>query len=198
MYIRLLNYSGVTDVDAGVTFIREQALPVARQQKGFRGVTASVDRSEGVVGVLALWETPEDREASFAGQATLRQQGERVIGVLEVENFDETVMEAATPPRPGASLMVVRVSMDPTRVDDNIAHFKREVVPRMKEQPGFQAVRQMINRETGQGAVGTVWADHESMQAWAAEAVVLREEAGKARGIKFSEPSFREIVLVER
>jgi hypothetical protein len=35
----------------------------------------------------------------------------------------------------------------------------------MKEQRGFQAVRQMINRETGQGAAGTVWADQESMQA---------------------------------
>jgi heme-degrading monooxygenase HmoA len=196
MYVRLLDYSGVKDIDGGVTFIREQVLPVASQQKGFRGVIASVDRSEGVVGVLALWETPEDREASFAGQATLRQQGERIVGALEVENFEETVMEVATSPRPGASLMVTRISMDPTRVDDNVAYFKSRV-PRMKEQPGFQSVRQMINRETGQGAVGTVWADQKSMQAWAEEAKALREEASTARGIKFSEPSLREVVLVE-
>jgi heme-degrading monooxygenase HmoA len=197
MYVRLLNYSGVKDIDGGLTFIREQALPVARQQKGFRGMTASVDRSGGVVGVLARWGTPEDREASFTGQATLRQQGQRVVGALEVENFEETVTETATPPRPGAFLMVVRVSMDRTRVDDNVAHFKSVVVPRMKEQPGFQAVRQMIDRETGEGAVGTVWADQQSMKAWAEEAKVLREETGKARGITFSEPSFREVVVVE-
>jgi heme-degrading monooxygenase HmoA len=114
-----------------------------------------------------------------------------------VQNFEETVTEAAAPPRPGASLMVTRVSMDPTRVDDNAAYFKSEVVPRIKEQPGFQAVRQLINRETGEGDVGTWWADQKSMQAWAEEAKVRREEVAKARGITFSEPSFREVVLVE-
>lgn len=89
----------------------------------------------------------------------------------------------------------LRLALRPTRVDDNVAYFKSEVLPRIKDQPGFQAVRQMINRETGQGAVGTVWADQKAMQAWAKEAEVRREEAGKARGIEFSEPSFREVVL---
>jgi heme-degrading monooxygenase HmoA len=56
----------------------------------------------------------------------------------------------------------------------------------------------MITRETGQGAAGTVWADQESMQAWAEGAKVRRAEAGRAQGIKFSEPSFREIVLVQQ
>lgn len=92
--------------------------------------------------------------------------------------------------------MVTRVSMDPTRVDDNVAYFKSEVLPRIKEQPGFRAVRQMINRETGQGTVGTVWANEDSMQKWAEEAKVRREQA-MARGLTFSEPSFREVVLVE-
>jgi heme-degrading monooxygenase HmoA len=197
MYVRLLNFSGVKDIDGGVSFLREQAVPVVRQQKGFRGMTASVDRSAGVVGVLSLWESPEDREASFGALATLRQQGEGVMAAPEVENYEETVMEAATPPRPGVSLMVTRISMDPTRVDDNVAQFKSEVVPQMKEQPGFQAVRQLINRETGQGAVGTVWADQMSMQKWAKEARARRDEAAKTRGITFSEPSFREVVLVE-
>ena len=196
MYLRVLEFSGVNDIDGGVTFIREQAVPAVRQQKGLLGLTASVDRSEGVVGVLSLWETPEDREASFAALATLRQQGEGVMGTPEVANFEQTVMEAVAPPGPGASLMVTRVNMDPTRVDDHVAQFKREVVSRMKEQPGFRAVRQMINRETGEGRVGTVWADPESMQKWAEGSKDRREQAA-ARGITLLEPSFREIVLVE-
>ena len=86
--------------------------------------------------------------------------------------------------------------MDSTSVDDNVAQFKSEVVPRMKGQPGFRAVRQMINRETGEGGVGTVWADHESMRKWAEEAKVRREQAA-ARRTTLSEPSFREVVLIE-
>ena len=35
----------------------------------------------------------------------------------------------------------------------------------MKAQPGFVAVRNMIDRSTGEGAVGSVWADEESMRA---------------------------------
>ena len=196
MYVRMLTFSAVKDIDGGLSFIREHAVPQAHQQPGFRGMTASVDRSQGLVGVLTFWESPEAREASFAALATLRQQGEGVMGAPEVENFEETLMEAATPPGPGASLMVTRVSMDPTRVDDNVAYFKSEVLPRIKEQPGFRAVRQMINRETGQGTVGTVWANEDSMQKWAEEAKVRREQA-MARGLTFSEPSFREVVLVE-
>lgn len=196
MYVRMMTFSGVKDIEGGVTFLKEQAVPVVREQKGFRGMTASVDRSKGVVGLISLWETPEDREASFAAMASLRQQGEGVMAAPEVENFEQTMMEQATPPAPGAALMVTRVSMDPARVDDNEAYFKSEVAPVMKKQPGFLALRQLLNRETGQGAVGTVWADAESMQKWAEEAKVRREQA-VARGVTFSEPSFREVVLVE-
>lgn len=75
MYVRMLTFNGVKAIDGGVSFIREEAFPLVRQQPGFRGMTASVDRSQGVVGALTFWETPEDREASFAALATLRQQG---------------------------------------------------------------------------------------------------------------------------
>jgi hypothetical protein len=54
----------------------------------------------------------------------------------------------------------------------------------------------MINRQTGDGIVGTVWSDDEAMKAAAAEGLARRSE-GIARGVNFGEVSFRQIVLAD-
>ena len=92
--------------------------------------------------------------------------------------------------------MVTRISMDPGKVDDNIVFFKREIAPQIKASPGFRGLRNMINRDTGEGLVGSSWSDQEAMKRAAGEAEARREQ-GRARGVNFGEISFREIVLVE-
>ena len=92
--------------------------------------------------------------------------------------------------------MVTRISMDPAKVDENFAFFKSDVLPRIKASAGFQAVRNMINRETGQGLVGTAWANQGAMNAASAEAMARREE-GVARGVNFGETSYREILFAD-
>ena len=36
--------------------------------------------------------------------------------------------------------------------------------PQIKASPGFQGLRNMINRDTGEGLVGTAWSDQEAMK----------------------------------
>jgi len=102
--------------------------------------------------------------------------------------------EVNEPPGPGSALMVTRVSMDPAKIDENFAFFKSDVLPRIKANAGFQAVRNMINRKTGDGIVGTVWANQAAMKAAAAEAMSRRPE-GVARGVSFGDTSYREILF---
>jgi heme-degrading monooxygenase HmoA len=198
MYARILTFNGAKDVDAGVTFLTEKAVPVLRQHHGFRGVNASADRAANVLGVLSLWDTPEDRDRSFAAMAGLRADSESVVGVApEVDNFEATVFEVGSPPpATGCVLMVTGIHMDPAKIDDNVAYFRNEVVPRMKQQAGFRGVRHMVDRESGDGMVGTVWTDDDAMRTWAEESRAARKQAVD-RGVTFSEPSFREILLVE-
>jgi heme-degrading monooxygenase HmoA len=92
--------------------------------------------------------------------------------------------------------MVTRVSMDPAKADENLEHFKREVLPQIKATPGFRTLRIMGDPETGDGIVGSVWDDEQSMQA-AAEAAMARRPEATARGIDFGETSFREILLFD-
>jgi heme-degrading monooxygenase HmoA len=197
MHTRVLTFTGAKNIDDGVAFISDKAVPVLQEQAGYRGVTASADRGGGVLGVLSLWETEADREASFGPLAELRQQGLDVVGgELTVESFEELVQEMAEPPPVGSALMVTRISMDPAKIDENLGFFKSEILPRIKAAPGFRALRNMIDRKTGRGLVGSAWADQDAMKNAAAQGQARRDE-GRARGVSFDEDSYREIVFVD-
>lgn len=197
MFNRVLTFSGAKDIDGGVGLVRESATPVLREQKGYRGTNVSADRDGGVFGILTLWDTEANRDGSFDALAGLRQRGLDVIGgELTVENFEELVLEVASPPTVGSALMVTRISMDPSKIDENVGFFKSNILPRITAAPGFLALRNMIDRKTGRGAVGTVWADQDAMKSAAAEGQARRDE-GRARGVNFVEDSFREIVYAD-
>jgi len=197
VHTRIVTFTKAKNIDGGVDFLRNNVVPLLKEQKGFRGVTASADRSAGVFGVLSLWETEADRDASDSALAKTRQEGLDIVGgELAVETFEQLVSEVSTPPGPGSALTVIRVSMDPAKIDENISFFKANVLPRIKALPGFQGLRNMINRKTGQGMVGTVWESPEARQAAEKQGESLRQE-GTARGVTFGEMSFREIVFAD-
>jgi heme-degrading monooxygenase HmoA len=197
MFTRIVTFTGATDIDAGVRYLRDTVAPLLRKQKGFRGITASADRSGGVLGVLSLWDTEADRDASDSALAKSREEGQRLIGgQVTVELFEELMAEIAEPPTAGCSLLVRRISMDPAKVEENLDFFRREVLPQIKAGPGFRAVRQMVNRQTGEGMAGTVWADQAAMDA-AAEAAEARRKQAAQRQVTFGEQSKRELVFVE-
>jgi hypothetical protein len=197
MFTRIVNFTGIRDLDNGIRYMRETVGPLLRQQTGFRGATASVDRSEGVLSILTLWAAEADREASDGTLAKAREEALRLIGGrISVEHYEQAVAEIVSLPAPGNALLVQPVSMDPANVDANLEYFKSEVVPQMKAQPGFLAVRHMIDRESGEGVVGTAWSDAGARDAAAKEGVKRRRQAVE-RGVAFGEQSSREIVFVD-
>jgi heme-degrading monooxygenase HmoA len=197
MYTRVVTLSGVQDVDAVVAHLQETAVPAIRAQKGYKGFSVSVDRAGGVVGTLSMWETEADRDASDSALAKLREDAAAKFAAdMKVESLEDQVFEMSQPPAVGGRLMVTRISMDPAKIDENIEFFKREVLPQIKAAPGFRTLRNMLNRQTGEGIVGSIWDDDQSRQA-AADAAMARRAEANARGVNFGETSFREIVLVD-
>ena len=194
MHARLVTITG-TDVDAAVRFLDEKVVPVASQQKGFRHVAASGDRSRGVVNIISVWESKGDLEASDSAIGKLRQEGLGLFGGQATVNaFEQVVWEiAATPPQPGCSLRLVTYNMDPRRVEDNTAWFKSDVVPAIMATPGIRAVRNLVNRETGEGRVGTVFSDRPWLDA-AADTRGRLMAAARDRGIEFGEDTILEVL----
>src|SRR5262249_11015498 len=168
MFARIVTFTGATDIDAGIRYLSDPVAPLLAEQKGFRGVTASADRSGGVMGVLSLWETEADRDASGRTLVNAREEGRRVGGgEMSVEHFEELLVETAQPPKVGCSLLLRRLSMDPAMLEEHLDFFRGEVLPQMKASPGFCAVRNMTNRQTGEAIVGSVWTDQVAMDTWA-------------------------------
>lgn len=197
MYARVLTFTGVSNIDAAVRFLQETGLPVARSQRGYKGLSASADRAGGVLGILSLWESQADRDASDSALVKTREEAAGQFGAtMTVETFEERVVEVSRPPTVGSALMVTRISMDPAKVDENIEYFQGEVVPQIKAIPGFRALRNMINPETGEGIVGTAWDDEQALQAAAAAAQARRADA-VGRGVRFGDTSYREIVFID-
>lgn len=196
MYVRISTIKGATDIDAGIRFLEEKTVPELQQQRGFRGVTASADRAGGIVAVVSLWDTEQDMAASESAATKVRQEALGVIGGdVSVETFEQVVADIGDPPPAvGCCLRVIRVKMDPARINDNIEFFRSEIVPRMKATPGFRGVRNLIDRASGHGVVGTLWNDEESMKAADAAAELRRQEAA-SRGVEFGEMSTRVLLF---
>ena len=195
MFNRVLTFRGATDIDGGVTYLRDAALPVLEAQNGYRGVTASGDRSSSVFGILSLWDTASDRSASDSALGKAREEALKIVGGdLTIENFEETVLEMVRPPSPGCGLFVTRVHMDPSVIEENLEFFKSDVLPQIKSQPGFCGLRNMMDRATGRAIVGSVSdtrAQAETMRATAPERRARAEE----RGVSFDETEVREILF---
>jgi heme-degrading monooxygenase HmoA len=149
------------------------------------------------VGVLTVWDSQDDLDASESMVEKVRKEAVAAFGgrTQTVERFEQTVSEVgANPPQPGSKLQVRRIKMDQARVEDNLAFFKSTVLPDIMATPGFQGVRQLINRSTGEGIVGTLWADDEALRVATANADARRAEA-EARGVEFGEVAVREVLF---
>jgi heme-degrading monooxygenase HmoA len=196
MFVRLITVRGATRIDDAVDFIRDTILRDLRQQKGFSSINLSGDRSAGLFSVLTVWETEADRDSSEGFSEKARNQALEILGgEMTLNHFEQVVWETGpTPPAPGAKLHARQVKMDPARVDENLEFFKQSVLPDIKATPGFLSVRQLINRQTGEGVVGTVWADEPSLRT-AIQKAEQRRPMAESRGIELGEGAVAEILF---
>lgn len=199
MFVRISTVTGARNFDDGLAFIRDTVVPAVRQQQGYSGLSASADRDNGVMAVLTLWRDQASRDSSESGVSKVRDEAQRIIGgTMAVELYEEVLFEAAAPLREGAALMVRKTSMDPSSVEDNLAYFRAEVLPQIKAHAGFLAVRQMINRETGEGLVGVAFEDRQSLRAAADARAEERRAEAESRGVRLEPISERIIELIDK
>ena len=198
MFVRVVTFTGATNVDGGVTFLGEKVAPLLRQQKGYREMIASADRAGGVLGVLTVWETAADRDASDGVLAETREEGRAVVGgELLVETFEQAFMDVAEPPGIGSGLYIRRARIELAKIDENLDSFQRGIIPQLKQQSGYRGLRQLINRQTGDSIVVTVWADEAATREKAAASAVVETVDFSDRGVTLGEQSLREVVFID-
>lgn len=195
MHVRITIVTGATNLDAGLDFLKTDAIPALRQQKGYRGLSASGDRASGTLNVLTQWDTEADMDASESGIEKVRRDAvDKTGGTMTVERYEQLFAQMKTQPTPGAKLHIREIKMDPSKIDENVEFFKQVIVPEFMNSTGFLSVRNLMNRSTGEGRVGTMWADDASLQAQLAQTEQRRSRA-QERGVTFGQDRTAELLL---
>ena len=196
MFVRIVTFTGAKDIDGGLQFVKETVAPLLRQQTGWQGTTAS-GNSSGEFSVLSQWATMADLDASESALQKVRSEGQKIIGGdMTVDVGEQVVFDVLKPPHLGAKLLLRPISMDPAKVDENTEFFKSTVLPQIRATAGYLALRNIINRESGRGAVGSLWESDEALEA-AAAAAEERAPMGEQRGISFAPFSKRETLFAD-
>jgi len=197
MFVRIVTFTGARDIDGGLELVRNTVAPLMRQQNGWRGTTASGNRKTGVFSVLSQWETEADRDASESALNKVREEAKGIIGGdMTVDHYEQVVLDLAKPPQIGSALLIRPLRMDPAKVDENIEFFKSDVLPSIKAQSGYLALRNLIDRKTGDGVVGSIWENEAALEG-AAKAAEERQPMGEKRGITFGEMDRREVMFAD-
>ena len=198
MHARLTTVTGATDIDGGAAFVRDQAVHDLGQQKGFKGITCSADRTTGVVGILSLWETEADLDASESTADKTRGEGLKVMGGQPTVERYEQIAEGtgSTSPEPGSLLRVTPWTCDPAQIDGIRAFFESDVVPTLTDRNGLRSIRAFANRSTGAGMIGTIWTDNAAMEGSLDTIMELRAK-GAERGMTFGDANLRELLFAQ-
>jgi heme-degrading monooxygenase HmoA len=198
MHARLTTVIGATDIDAGVAFVRDQAVHDLEQQGGFMGMSCSADRAAGMVGILSLWATEADLDASESTADKTRAEGLKVLGGHPTVERYEQLAEAmgSAPPQAGSMLRLTSWSCDPSKIDGLQSFIDDDVIPTLREREGFRSIRVFVNRGSGQGMIGTVWSDDAAIEASLDTIAGLREK-GTERGMTFGDAQLREVLFAQ-
>jgi hypothetical protein len=196
MHARITTVSGVTRIDEGVKYLRDEVVHQLQAQRGYRGLTASCDRQAGIISVLTLWDSRDDLDASESAVEKVRRETAAAFGgtTETIERYEQTMAAAQNPPTSSTRLQIRRVRMDPARVDENLEFFRSHVAPDILATPGCQGLRQMIDRASGEGAVGILWADKQVLEA-ANAGHEARRAVAASRGVEFGEVMEREVLF---
>lgn len=195
MYARVVMLTGVQDIDAAVTYLQETALPILESQRGYKGVSAGADRSAGLLGLLSLWETAADREASDSALAKAREDARNDLATgMTVELLDQVAGQISKQPQVGDALALTRINIETGRIAENVERFNQEILPQISQMAGFRSARILINPSTGEGAVSSVWDNEQSRTAALEAAQAIRDDAA-TRGVTFGDRILGEIVF---
>ena len=82
-------------LEEGIRFVREQVVPLLKQQDGFQAVMMGVNRENGRAYVTSAWESADARQASEAAVRAQRGQAGQLMGggQVSVDEYEVVFIE---------------------------------------------------------------------------------------------------------
>ena len=178
MHARSTTFQGSpTNIDAGITFIKDEAAPMLDELEGCRGLSLLVDRESGLCIATSSWETEEAMRASDAQLQPIRARGQEILGgSMQVDEWEIAVMHRTHHGE------CCRASWLQGDLDAMTETFRVGILPELERTPGFCSASMLVNRSTGLACATTAWETRAAMEASRTAADDMRSRAARDAG----------------
>ena len=167
-------------IDEGLQILLNSILPAARQQPGYQGALALVDRTTDKGIAIALRETAADMQATETS-GYLQEQFAKVMPLLAgapaVEVYEVSIQEVQKG-GPGGHARVLTATAHPGKTDEGVQIVRDSLLPVTRQQPGYKGYLALTDRTTGKVISITLWETEADLNA-SESSGLLREQLGK-------------------
>ena len=178
MYARSTTFHGSPEnIDAGITFVKDEAGPMLAEIEGCRGLSMLVDRETGHCIVTSSWETEAAMRASDEQLRPIREHGRGILGgSMQVDEWEIAVMHRSQHGE------CCRVSWLKGDLDAMTEALRVGILPELEQTPGFCSASLLVNRSSGLGCATTTWESRDAMEASRPAADDMRSRAASEAG----------------
>jgi heme-degrading monooxygenase HmoA/quinol monooxygenase YgiN len=184
-------------MDEGIADVRDNVMPAVGDMDGYTGLSMLCDRDSGRCIVTTGWQSEESIAASRDRVMRMRERAAEQFGArnTQVQEWEIAVVHRLHSATDDSCARVMWSRTDPDRVEETLAAFRSEIIPRMDDVPGFCSLSLLIDRQTGLGSLATVYADRAAMDATRDLISGMRDEFAPRMGVTVTEEAEFDVVL---
>ncbi|MGY1741158.1 MULTISPECIES: hypothetical protein [unclassified Blastococcus] len=187
MHARSTNIHGdPARIDEGVAYLRDEVLPDLVKLDGSIGMSVLTDRDTGRCIIATAWTDRDAMRATAEGVRPWRHSVEHMLDSQhsDVQEWEIAVMHRDRPAGDGAGAQVTWARITPDHVDELLDAYRLNLLPRLRELPGFCSVSLLVDRRAGRTVSVTSFETRDALALVRRHARSLREQFAQATGAK--------------
>ena len=165
LYARTATFQGRPDaVDAGVTYLRDDAVPAILGMQSCVGISVLADRRSGICIATTAWQSRAAMHASVSKIRPVRERVAKILGgVAAVEEWEFATMHRQHGSAAAAGARVTWLRVESGGADLLIDDFNAVTLPALNTIRGFCSASLLVNREWGRAVVTVAYDSPEAM-----------------------------------
>lgn len=201
MYLRVTAFkSDAAKLEAGIAYFKDKVVPAMKKGPGFLGATCVVDRGKATGAASTLWESVEamNKAEQLGQQARIDSEESTGLEVVDVDRFEITALEMVGTTRDLPSYTRITTAYgNPEKLEKTTEVLHKEIIPKLRQQPGFKAFASGVNRMTGRGFTSSSWATPEQREASNAAVADARQRIGETGSLYAQQVDLVETVVAD-
>ena len=159
VFARTATFQGRPDtIDAGVSYLRDDAVPAILAMPRCIGLSVLADRRTGLCIITTAWPTREAMHGSVVAIRPIRERTAKIlVAVAELEEWEIPAVNRKEGAAKATCARVTYMRAPSGTADNVIEDFTTVTVPALRNVRGFCGASLLVNREWGRAAVSVAY-----------------------------------------